>query len=178
MIESAKRQVMIGSVLFILCTGAILFFRLLPLPGRAIWPGPDITLCLTFIWLLRRPDQLPALLIVLVFLVEDIMLLRPPGLWAVFVLMGTEAARSREGRWRDQPFVLEWLRVAILMGAMVIGYRFVQFIFMLPVPALGQVLLQYIATVMAYPFVTLMARWLIGLKRISPVEAEMMRYAQ
>ena len=169
---------LIGSLGFVLCMGLILFFRLLPLPGRAAWPGPDIAMCLTFIWVLRRPDQLPVLLIAAVFLIEDILLLRPPGLWAVFMLMGTEAARSREGRWRDQPFVLEWLRVAVVMGAMVVGYRFVQFLFMLQVPALGQVLLQYIATVMAYPFVALMARWLIGLRRISHAEAEMMRYAQ
>ena len=38
---------------------------------------------------------------------------------------------------------------------------------MLPVPALGQVLLQVIATVATYPLVVLAARWLIGLRRAS-----------
>lgn len=178
MIDAPKRSMILGGVVFCLCMALLLFIRLLPIAGFSPLPGPDVAMCLTFVWVLRRPDQVPAVLIVLVFLIEDIMLFRPLGLWAAMMLLGTEAARSREGRWRDQPFVLEWLRVSIVMGAMVLGYRFVQFLFLLPVPSLGQVLLQYIATVMAYPVVAIAARALIGLRRISPAEAEMMRYAR
>jgi len=38
--------------------------RILPLstePGSV--PGPDVVLCLTFAWVLRRPEYVPALLI-------------------------------------------------------------------------------------------------------------------
>ncbi|MDB6182043.1 rod shape-determining protein MreD [Paracoccus fistulariae] len=178
MIDGPKRNIILGGIGYCLCMALLLFVRLLPIDGFSRWPGPDIAMCLTFVWVLRRPDQVPALLVVLIFLIEDVLLYRPPGLWPLFMLLGTEAARSREVRWRDQPFVLEWLRVSILMGAMILGYRIVQFTFLLPVPSLGQVLLQYIATVMVYPVVALAARLLIGLRRISPVEAEMMRYAR
>ncbi|MCF3973730.1 rod shape-determining protein MreD [Paracoccus sp. EGI L200073] len=177
MIEGPARQVMIGTALFLICMGLLLFLRLLPLTiGLPGWPGPDLGLCLTFAWVLRRPDQLAAPVIALIFLAEDILLLRPPGLWAAIVLLGTEAARLREARWRDQPFMVEWLRVAILIGAMMLGYRVVLLLSMSPIPALGQVLLQYIATVAAYPLVVFAARWLIGLRRIDSAESEMMRY--
>lgn len=155
----------------------LLMIRLLPLSaGVTGWPGPDLALCLIFVWVLRRPAQVPALLIVAIFLFEDLILYRPPGLWTACALMATEAARLREPRWRDQPFMLEWLRVGILIGMMMLGYRVVQMLFLLPVPSLGQVLLQYIATLAAYPLVVFVARWLIGLRRISPVEAELLRY--
>ncbi|AUH34441.1 rod shape-determining protein MreD [Paracoccus tegillarcae] len=177
MVEARTRDLLRGAALFTACFLAILFLRILPLNAAFIgWPGPDLGLCLTFAWVLRRPDLLPAPMIGLLFLLEDIMLYRPIGLWAAFVLAGSEAARLREARWREQPFMIEWLRVALLIGAMVLGYRVVQILFLLPVPALGQVILQYIATVASYPVVVWAARWLIGLRRVTQTEVEMMRY--
>jgi rod shape-determining protein MreD len=178
MTEAAGRQLLIGTVLFGICYALLVFLRLLPLSnGLMGWPGPDVVLCLTLAWVLRRPDQMSALVIVLAFLLEDVILYRPLGLWAAVVLLATEAARMREPRWRDQPFMFEWLRVATLIGLMMLGYRILQILFLLPVPALGQVILQYLATIAAYPLTVFGARWLVGLKRISPVEADRMRYA-
>ncbi|SNT68845.1 rod shape-determining protein MreD [Paracoccus seriniphilus] len=177
MIEGPGRQALIGSAVFALCMALLLFLRLLPLSsGMVGWPGPDIAVCLVFAWVLRRPDQLAAPVIVAAFLVEDIFLLRPLGLWTALVLIATEAARLREHRWREQAFMIEWLRVAILIGVMMLAYRAVMFLFLLSPPALGQVLLQYLATLAAYPVVVFVARWTVGLRRISASDAEMMRY--
>lgn len=177
MIHGARHQLLTDTILFVLCMGMLVFVRLLPLSaGLTGWPGPDLGLCLTFAWVLRRPDGLAAGAIIAVYLVEDIVLLRPLGLLTIFTLLATEAARVREPRWRDQPFMIEWLRVAILIGAMMLGYRVVHVLFLLPVPALGQVILQYLATAAAYPVTVFAARWIVGLRRATPVEADMMRY--
>ena len=166
MIDAARRQRVIGQVLFLFFYGAVLFWRLVPLaPGQVIWPGPDFTLCLVLIWVLRRPEQIPVLTVALAFLIEDIMLMRPIGLWAAIVVLGTEAARKREPRWRELPFMVEWLRVAILMAIMMGANRFAMALFFLPLPALGQVILQYIATVIAYPLLSALLGWLCGLPR-------------
>lgn len=179
MIDRAAREVLGGSLLFSFCFFILLFIRLLPLnAGFTGWPGPDLALCLVLAWVLRRPDRLPALVIAVLFLFEDVMLMRPLGLWTAVVLAGTEAARLREGSWREQSFMVEWLRVSILIGLMMLGYRIAQVLFLLPVPALGQVILQFIATVAAYPLVVLAARWLVGLRRISPADADMMRWVR
>ncbi|MCG6110588.1 MAG: rod shape-determining protein MreD [Paracoccus sp.] len=166
MIQLPRRSFVLGTLVFLASVWLLLFVRLLPLSGGIMgWPGPDLGLALILAWVLRRPDQLAAPVIVLAVLLEDVLLMRPLGLWTVFVLLASEAARLREPRWRDQPFMVEWLRVGILIGLAMLGYRLVQVVFMLPVSALGQVILQFLATVAAYPLVVFAARWLIGLRR-------------
>ena len=48
---------------------------------------------------------------------------------------------------------------------MMAGYRFLMAMFFLPLPPLGQVIMQYIATIAAYPLVAGLAGWLFGLSR-------------
>ncbi|MDT1061275.1 rod shape-determining protein MreD [Paracoccus sp. CPCC 101403] len=175
MIEPQRRRRLAGQILFVLLFLAILFLRLMPLnPGRVAWPGPDLAICLTMAWLLRRPEQVPVLMIALMFLLEDFLLLRPLGLWTAIVVMGTEAARNREQRWRELPFMVEWLRVVILLALMMLGYRLVLAVFFLPLPPLGQVILQFIATIGAYPLTAGLLRWPLGLRR-SPIDTDTRR---
>lgn len=172
--ETLRRRRLIGMAVYIAFGLAIMFFALMPLnPGRPGRPGPDLILCLTFAWVLRRPDHLPAVIIVALALIGDFLLGRPLGLWSMLVLAGSELLRPRARRWRDQAFLFEWLRVSVLMGLMLIGYRLMMALLLLPVPALGPVMLQWLATVMAYPLVVL-AVHSIGIRRLSAAEIEMM----
>lgn len=175
--EPATRASLIGLALYLLAALAILFVRLMPVyPGALGWPGPDLLLALTMAWVLRRPDQLPAPVIALAFLVEDLLTMRPPGLWATIALIGTEAARTREARWREQGFLLEWLRVSILTGGMMVADHIIKLLFMLEVPPLGMVLMQMTATAAAYPVVVLAARSILRLRHMSAAEAERLGY--
>lgn len=177
MVAPATRRQLVGMVIYALLALVIIVLRLLPLsPGSLRFPGPDLLLCLSFVWVLRRPRDVPAPLIAAMVLIEDILTLRAPGLWAVAVLTGTEAARLREHRWRDQPFLVEWLRVAVLMGVMMIGARLVLMLVLVPVPPLGQIVLQFLATAGAYPIVALLARWLLGLRRGAAISEEIQGY--
>jgi rod shape-determining protein MreD len=67
---------------FLLLCGVIILGRLLPLGlGTSGLPGPDLLLAFTFAWLLRQPAVVPVVSIVIVFLLADFLLQRPPGLW-------------------------------------------------------------------------------------------------
>ena len=177
MIGPGLRARLWGAALYLLMAFLLLFYRLLPIaPGGIGWPGPNWLLALTLAWVLRRPDQLPAPLIAGVVLVEDLVLMRPPGLWAAVVLLGAEAARKREARWREQGFMVEWLWVSGLMGMMMLANRVASILFLLPVPPLGMVLMQLIATVAAYPVTVLFSRVVLGLRRMGPVEADRLGY--
>lgn len=173
MIEAVRGRRLRGQLIYVTLMLVFLFWRLLPLsPGQIIWPGPDLALCLTFAWVLRRPDDVPVLIIAALFFIEDIVLLRPLGLFTALVVMATEAARVREPRWRELSFVIEWLRVALLIAMLMLANRIFLIVFVLPAPPLGQVIMQFLATVAAYPIVVALARWPLGLRRALPVDGE------
>lgn len=178
MIDPSTRRQWAGSIGFALAALVVILSGLLPLrPGWIGWPGPDLLLPLTFAWVLRRPEQVPVLLIAAVFMVDELVTMRPFGLWAALAVIATEAARRREHRWREQSFLLEWLRVATLMLAMMLADRIVQAVVLVPPdlaprPPLGQLLLRLLATVAAYPAVVAVARVVFGLRRAGPGELD------
>lgn len=136
------------------------------------WPGFDLLLVLTLVWVLRRPDFVPLLLVALVFLVDDLLSFRPPGLWTAIVLLGTEFLRARESSTRALPFWSEWVMVAMVVGAMSLSYRLILALFMVPQVALGAQLLYVLTTVAAYPVVASVTHYGLGLYRAAPGEVD------
>lgn len=153
-------------LLFLVLVAAILFLRLLPLynePGSM--PGPDLLQCLILAWMMRRPDILPIWLILPVILVEDLLLLRPPGLWAGLMVMATEFLRSRTALTRDLHFLVEWALAAGIMVAMMLLYRFAFILVLLPQPPIGFAAIQVIWSILAYPLVVGLSRLILGMQR-------------
>lgn len=160
-------------LMFVALAAAVFFLRVLPLSTEPVtWPGPDVLLCLALAWVLRRPDYVPALAVVFVFLVEDLMLMRPPGLWTLLALFATEFLRDRAVVLRDIPFLVEWLMVAALMAAMLLVNRMLLEIAMVPQAGLGLSLAQYVSTVLAYPVVVLVSHSVFGLRKVAPGEVD------
>ena len=159
--------------LFGALAAASLFLRLLPLsslPGSV--PGPDLLVCLVLAWVLRRPDYMPALLIAVIILAEDLMLMRPPGLWAAIVLIGAEFLRGRQPLMRELPFALEWVFVGAVIMAMWLAERLILGILVVPMPALGPALLQLLLTLMAYPLVVLASHHLLRVRKPATGEVD------
>ncbi|WP_395005774.1 rod shape-determining protein MreD [Cypionkella sp.] len=183
MIDGATREIWLHRVLFLAIALALLFWRLLPLPlaeaGSCtpeatfcrfwVWldrvPGPDLLLCVILAWTMRRPDYLPVLLIAGVVLLEDLLLMRPPGLWTALVLMSSEFVRGRVALTRELNFAVEWLLVTGLMFAMIVIYRLIFAIVLLPQPGLGFALVQLFWSVLFYPAVVYLSRVVLDLRK-------------
>ena len=180
MIDGATREVWLHRVLFVVLALAFLFFRLLPLMDTAepcgpedswcrLWawishmPGPDLLLCIIFAWTMRRPDYLPVLLIAAVVFVEDLILMRPPGLWTAIVLLASETIRNRVALTRELNFAVEWLLVSAMMVGMLILYRLAQGLVLLPQPAFGFAIVQVIWSILCYPVVVFLSRVVLDL---------------
>lgn len=130
----------------------LMFLRLLPLSTLPThWPGPDLLLCLAFAWVLRRPDVVGAPLLVAVFLLEDMLTLRPPGLWTLLVLFGSEFLRDRASALRRLPFLVDWAMVAAVIFLITLANRLVLGLAMVPQAGLWLTVMQMIATMLAYP---------------------------
>lgn len=150
---------------------AVVLVKLLPLGlGSREWPVPDLLLCLLVAWMIRRPDLLPMPLVAAVFLWADLMLMRPPGLWAALAVLAGEWLRHRQRGLRAAPLVAEPGLLALLMVAMVLTHWAVLGVVFVDQPTLGQQLLQVPVTVLAYPVVAAVLQLGFGLRRRPVVE--------
>mgnify|MGYP000483560783 CR=1 FL=1 len=173
MVDPATTQRWGYRLLFVALAAALLFLRVLPLDTMpATLPGPDLLLCLSFAWVQRRPDIVnPFLLAALLFL-ADILLGRPPGLWAALVLLAAEFLRGRHQGSAEMPFALELAFVSGTVIALAVAYWAALGIFAVPHPGLDELLMQAIFTLMAYPVVVGLSRMAFNIRRLSPGEAE------
>ena len=173
MVDPITSRLWLYSLLFLAISLLIIFFELLPLDlaaGR--WPGPDLTVAIAFAWVLRRPDFVPVVLIAGVFLTMDLLFMRPPGLWAGLVVLGSEFLRTREPQSRDLPFLVEWAMVSGVLIAMTLAARLIQMIFVVGQPTFGLVTLQLGATILSYPIVVSASRMVFGIRKIAPGEVD------
>jgi rod shape-determining protein MreD len=159
--------------LFGFLAGFLLFTRLLPLGSIAGgWPGPDLLFCLALVWVLRRPDYVPPLLIGVVVLLEDLLLMRPPGLWAAITVLAAEFLRNRAALTRELSFAVEWLLAATVIAAAMLGYRLMMMLAMLPQVGLGQAMIHMIVTILCYPLMVLLSRFAFGVRKPATGEVD------
>lgn len=161
------RQIL-GPGLYIVLAGGLMLATLVPLTGgRSSLPGPDLLFCLTIGWVMRRPDLLPVGLVAAVALMGDLLLQRPPGLWAALLVLATEHMRARSLPGQAPSLWGEGALVGGLFAAMVVVNWTLLAIFMVPRPSLAAVLLQVPATLIAYPVVVLLLSSVFGIRRPS-----------
>jgi rod shape-determining protein MreD len=161
----------------------LIFWRVLPLEGASslncgeaqagcfIWawvvrvPGPDLLLCVALEWTMRRPDFLPVGLVAVVFLFEDFILMRPPGLWTALVVIATEIVRSRVILTRELNFWVEWILVSGMMLGLLVIYRTVFAILLLPQAGFGFAMIQIVGSILCYPLVVFFSRVVLDLHK-------------
>lgn len=165
MAERAPLQVWFLRGLFAALVLAVLLRALLPLDvGAPTVPGPDLILCLVLAWVQRRPDVLTAPIIAGTLLLADFLLMRPPGLWALIVLAGTEVLRRRAYRTERTPALVEMGMVTIMIAAMMLAQRLVLTLFFVDQPPIPAELLHFLTTVAAYPVVAVLSVYAFGIR--------------
>ncbi len=151
----------------------ILFFQLLPLDTlpRA-WAGPDMVLAFACAWALRRPEFVPIWALAGLFLLTDMILQRPPGLWSAIALLGCENLKSRARGLRDGGFATEWLTVCITLTGIMLAYRFALMITFVEAPSLGLTLFELVMTMLCYPLAVAVTHGVMGVRKSVPGELD------
>lgn len=171
--ERRRIQTLRFAALFAGFAALSFFVRLLPLGGESpTLPAPDLLLCVTLAWVVRRPDYLPAVLIGAVFVLEDLLLMRPPGLWALLVLLGTEFLRNRNALIRGLNFWFEFAMVAGTLTAMFLANRLILAIVMVPQVPLGLSFMQFLGTLACYPLVVAVSHYLLRVRKPATGEVD------
>jgi rod shape-determining protein MreD len=167
------RHVWTYRALFVLMCLTVIGFKLLPLGLHDTGlPGPDLLLALTLAWLLRQPAVVPIASILVVFLLADFLFQRPPGLWTLLVIVISESLRRRRLTMTEFPFLVEWSAFAGAVLTMVLLNRIVLWMLMVDLDPLGLTLAHAIVTALIYPLVVLASKYLLGLRKMGPAEAE------
>lgn len=173
MAEGVRRRAWLYPTVFTAIAALVFMIRMLPLGTEAgSWPGPDLLLCLILAWVMRRPDYLPAPLLALVLLAEDLLLMRPPGLWAALVLIASEFLRSRAALTRELTFPFEWLLISGLMLALRFAERTIGALAFLPQPALADQMLQTAMSILFYPLAVGFCWLVLDLRKPAPGELD------
>ena len=173
MAETPTARIWWGRATFLGLAALILLVQLLPngaVPGA--WAGPDMLLVLVFAFVVRRPKFVPFALLAVVLLLADLLLQRPPGLWAALVCIVSEMLRRRSRGLRNVPLAMEWGTVALGILAVTVGYRLVTMLAMLPQSPLGLALVQTTVTILVYPVVVGVAQIFFGLTRPAPGQVD------
>ena len=173
--ENIGKNVWLYRGIFILLAFFLLFVRLLPLssvPGHL--PGPDLLLCIILAWVMRRPEYLPVMMITAIVFLEDILLMRPLGLWTALVVLATEFLRSRAALTRELSFAVEWMLIAGLMIGLLVATRVFFAITFLPQPVFGFALTQTLWSILCYPFVVMVSRATLDLRKPAMGELDAM----
>ena len=79
---------------------------------------------------------------------------------------------SRGALAREVSFPVEWLIVAAVMAAAMLGFRLVLMLAMLPQVSLGQTMIQLIASILCYPLVVGASRMILGVRKPATGEVD------
>ncbi len=159
---------------FLLLAGAVGFVQLLPLdigPDDRV-PGQELVLVVAFAWLVRRPEFVPPLLLAAVFLIADILFMRPPGLWAALVVLAGEFLRARRARLIAATFFMEWLLVAAVLLVMKVMETAMLTLSGIAHPGMDVTLMHFGLAILIYPVVVLLTERVLGLRKLHPGDWE------
>lgn len=165
---SVSRRWVMGLYFTVLSFG-IIFLHLLPLdtlPAR--WVMPDLLMGFAFAWTVRRPEYVPVLLLSVVFLMADLLLQRPPGLWAFLMLVACESLKAQIGSLRVTGFPVEWLTVAGMILGVTLAYRLILSILLVEMPGFGLALMQMGFTILIYPVIAGVTHAFMGVRKSNP----------
>lgn len=158
---------------FVLLVLVLLFFHLLPQPmiPRA-WAGPEWVTLFAFAWAVRRPDLVPVLLMGGLLLLADLLLGRPPGLWALLAFLGAERLKARSQILRDSTLAAEFVEVALLIIGISALYHLTLTMLLVDGISLSLTASQALTSVLAYPFAVLITHGLMGVRKGTPGDLE------
>lgn len=127
-------------------------------------PFPDLLFALMVGWIIRRPETAPLLVVAFLAVLADAMLMRPMGLWALILLVATEALRFSLRAFRDIPFLLEWAYVAGLLVLMTLAQSVLQLVSFSDVYGFSDQAWHVLRTIAIYPIVVAVLHYIFRIR--------------
>lgn len=152
-------------LIFIFISFLYMFFRMLPLDLIArSWAAPDILICFMISWSMRKPEAIPPILIAAIFLLQDFLFQRPPGLYAALALLVCEWSKRQALLAEEFPFLIEWLTATMALVALFVGYRLILSLSFSALAPFRLSLFELFITIVSFPIIVGICRYALRLK--------------
>lgn len=156
---------MIYPLIFIFISLLLIFFRMLPLDLIVrSWTAPNFLICFMLAWSMRKPEAIPSFLIAAIFLLQDFLFQRPPGLYAALALLVCEWSKRQALLAEEFPFLIEWLTATIALVALFVGYRLILSLSLSALAPFRLSLFELIITIVSFPIIVGICRYALRLK--------------
>ncbi len=175
MAEVKKLTIWKARAVYLFICFLIIFIHSIPLdlsPKSFIMP--DVMLIITIAVVIRKAAYIPYWLVGSAFLIADIMLNRPLGLWAFVTVATVEVVRANRFMFRDMFFVTEWLMVTITIVFMFLLQQFLLAFSLAPTLPMDSLIWKMTASALSYPIVVFVITKLFGIRKPSPAEFNML----
>lgn len=164
---------------YLLIMMLVVLFQTLPVQASPYrFSTPDIPLVITFAWIMRRPDVMDPIIITIAFLFADIILQRPPGLWALIALCASMFLRLRALYFKEIIFFYEWLIIAIVVIFSFTAYHLILIFTFLPTHNLKLFAMQAFLTLMVYPIFIWIFRSFLRFSLYNTLRKQTLKVAQ
>ena len=122
---------------------------------------PDLLTCLIFAILINRPKLFPPHMVLLIYILSDIILMKPIGLYCALIFIAAELIRRFNQFIRKESFLIHWLIFLSCLAAVQVLNISVHKLFFMPYPNLVLLVKQFILTIAFYPLFDLPFKFLL-----------------
>ncbi len=133
--------------------------------GSAALPWPNLTLCVVFFWMVHRPSGLPTLAILLTGLISDLIGGGVIGAGMLALLIAASFLRSGADALERAAFGLRWLAFVGFAAGVFLIEGLLTALPQWTIPPIGAAFAQFLVTVLAYGFVSVLFRKVLRIGR-------------
>ena len=127
------------------------------------YPSPDIVFCVVAYWSTRRAETVPLLAVFALGLARDLVTDAPVGAGALTLALASEFLKSARSRLARRSFGFEWLLIAAVFALVLLAQWLAVLMTLAHPPYLVELVRQWFLTMMVYPPLALIFRWLFGI---------------
>lgn len=137
------------------------------------YPSPDLLFCVVAYWSIRRPGSAVLIAVFALGLTRDLMTDAPVGAGALTLVFASEFLKSLSVGLSRRSFATEWLLLATVLAVVVMTQWFVVLLLLAHPPYLIDLGYQWLTTMVLYPVLVLIFRWLfrVGWRKGSAVRS-------
>ena len=167
----SRAMLWVQCLLYCLLALMAILFPLLPLgmDGSQV-VLPDLFFALTGVWVVRRPESAPFLLVALLALLGDFLQSRPPGLWALVSLLGIEFLRGQREVMLERFYFNEWITQAIVFAVMLLLNGIIMTLALVPMAESGETWPLLFTTIAVLPMIALILHYVFFIRPPKPAE--------